>query len=65
LLLSLHVLVYNSLSLSPVLRLQPGTYSALGYTYHLKGDFNAAIDNYHKVGAGRCCRPLCRSRGTL
>lgn len=28
---------------------QPGTYSALGYAHHLKGDYNAAIENYHKV----------------
>jgi hypothetical protein len=33
-----------------LLRLQPGTYSALGYAFHLKGDFNAAIEHYHKVG---------------
>lgn len=32
-----------------LLRLQPGTYSALGYAFHLKGDFNAAIEHYHKV----------------
>lgn len=28
---------------------QPGTYSALGYAYHLKGDVDAAIEQYHKV----------------
>jgi anaphase-promoting complex subunit 6 len=33
---------------------QPGTYSALGYTHHLRGDLHAAIENYHKVG-GRWC----------
>lgn len=29
--------------------LQPGTYSALGYAHHLKGDVDAAIEQYHKV----------------
>jgi tetratricopeptide (TPR) repeat protein len=28
---------------------QPGTYSALAYTYHLKGNLSAAIENYHKT----------------
>lgn len=31
------------------LSLQPGTYSALGYAHHLKGDVDAAIEQYHKV----------------
>lgn len=38
--------------LGPPAAVQPGTYSALGYTYHLKSDFNAAIEHYHKVGPG-------------
>lgn len=35
---------------------QPGTYSVLGYAYHLMGDLDKAIDNYHKVcgGWGEC-----------
>lgn len=40
------------LLLTPV---QPGTYSALGYTYHLKGDVDAAIEQYHKA---RACASL-------
>jgi tetratricopeptide (TPR) repeat protein len=28
---------------------QPGTYTALGYTCHLMGDLDRAIENYHKV----------------
>jgi len=28
---------------------QAGTYSALAYTYHLKGNLPAAIENYHKA----------------
>ena len=31
---------------------QPGTYTAVGYTYHLMGDLDKAIDNYHKVRRG-------------
>lgn len=35
--------------------LQAGTYSALGYTYHLKGDLDKAIEHYHKVCSGTPC----------
>ncbi|KAK9828405.1 hypothetical protein WJX81_004996 [Elliptochloris bilobata] len=28
---------------------QPGTYAALGYTHHLQGDLEAAIEDYHKA----------------
>eukprot|EP00887_Chlorella_sp_A99_P002438 scaffold10.g2438.t1 len=31
---------------------QPGTYAALGYTHHLAGELDAAIQNYHKVQGG-------------
>jgi hypothetical protein len=34
---------------------QAGTYSALGYTYHLKGDLDKAIEHYHKVGVAAGC----------
>jgi tetratricopeptide (TPR) repeat protein len=33
---------------------QAGTYSALGYTYHLKGDLDKAIEHYHKVRLLSC-----------
>ena len=46
---------------------QPGTYTVLGYTYHLMGDLDQAIENYHKVlryrgtswRCGYCIRALC------
>ncbi len=32
-----------------VTRTEGSTYTALGFTYHLKGDFDTAIDYYHKA----------------